>query len=113
MCGSIASRTPSGMALVPALSRSCAVALSSTPARMNQKLFRVMAASLWLSYYYITRAARRDFHGQVELAVQALEVADGEKCVGLALVLPGASKSAEIGDEGARLPGNRLLELIL
>src|SRR6185503_12204611 len=113
MCGSIASRTPSGMALVPALSRSCAVALSSTPARMNQKLTRVMVASLWLSYYYVTRAARRDFHRQVELAAQALEVAHGKNGVGLALALPGARKTGVIGDEGARLPGDRLLELIL
>src|SRR6185503_16365362 len=113
MCGSSASRMPSGMALVPALSRSCAAALSSTPARMNQKLIRVMAASLWLSYYYVTRTARRDFHRQVELAAQALEVADRKKGVSLALGLPSAGKTGNIGKEGARLPADGLRELIL
>src|SRR5215213_6582351 len=108
MWGSIARRRPSGMALVPALSRSCAVALSSTPPRMNQKLTRVMAASLWLSYYYVTRTARRDLHWQVELAAQALEVAYGKKSVGLALGRPGAREAGEIGDEGTRLPADGL-----
>src|SRR6185436_13351968 len=113
MCGSMARRMPSGMALVPALSRSCAVALSSTPPRMNQKLTRVMVASLWLSYYYVTRTARRYFHGQVEHAAQALEVAYRKKGVGLALGLPGARKTGQIGDEGARLPADGLRQLVL
>ncbi len=49
MCGSSASRSPTGTmlaavnsncptALVPALSSSCAAALSSTPARISEKL---------------------------------------------------------------------------
>src|SRR5437016_1003362 len=45
MCGSRASRKPSGMALVPALSSSWAAALSSTPTRMKEKLKSVMASS--------------------------------------------------------------------
>src|SRR5215471_8255944 len=38
MCGSSARRSPSGMALVPALSSSCAAALSSTPTSTSAKL---------------------------------------------------------------------------
>src|SRR5467141_5298762 len=43
MCGSIASRRPSGMALVPAFSSNWAAAFSSTPTRISEKLTSVMA----------------------------------------------------------------------
>src|SRR5215510_11595589 len=113
MCGSIARRSPSGMALVPALSRSWAAAFSSTPVRMNEKLMSVMAASLWLSDYYVAPAARGDFHRDVELAAQALEVGDRKEPIGLALGAPGLRECGQIGNVLVGFPRNRLRELVL